>query len=106
MDFINAEHREEIIFTKGTTESINLVAYSFGEAFINEGDEVIVTEMEHHANIVPWQIICERKKAKIKVLTFNDKGDLNIDLLPELITSKNPLLAVTLFQCSWYCQSC
>lgn len=95
-DFINAEHREEIIFTKGTTESINLVAYSFGEAFINEGDEVIVTEMEHHANIVPWQIICERKKAKIKVLTFNDKGDLNIDLLPELITSKTRLLAVTL----------
>lgn len=95
-DFINAAHREEIIFTKGTTESINLVAYSFGEAFINEGDEFIVTEMEHHANIVPWQIICERKKAKIKVLTFNDKGDLNIDLLPELITSKTRLLAVSL----------
>jgi len=95
-DFINAAHREEIIFTKGTTESINLVAYSFGEAFINEGDEVIITEMEHHANIVPWQIICERKKAKIKVLTFNDRGELNIELLPELINHKTRLLAVTL----------
>ncbi len=95
-DFINAANREEIIFTKGTTESINLVAYSFGEAFINEGDEVIVSEMEHHSNIVPWQIICERKKAKIKVLTFNDKGDLNIELIPELITPRTRLIAITL----------
>lgn len=95
-DFINAEFREEIIFTKGTTESINLVAYSFGEAFINEGDEVIVSEMEHHANIVPWQIICERKKAKIVILPFNDKGDLILEKLPVLINSHTKLIAVTL----------
>ena len=62
-DFLNAESREEIIFTSGTTASINLVAYSFGETFINEGDEIIVSEEEHHSNIVPWQLLCERKKA-------------------------------------------
>jgi len=94
--FINAPSREEIIFTKGTTESINLVAYSFAESFINEGDEVIVTEMEHHANIVPWQIVCERKKATIKVLPFEDSGRLMIEKLPELITEKTRLIAVTL----------
>jgi cysteine desulfurase/selenocysteine lyase len=94
--FINAPSREEIIFTKGTTESINLVAYSFAEAFIGEGDEVIVTEMEHHANIVPWQIVCERKKAIIKVLPFEDSGRLMIEKLPELITGKTKLIAVTM----------
>jgi len=94
--FINSPSREEIIFTKGTTESINLVAYSFAEAFIHEGDEVIVSEMEHHANIVPWQIVCERKKAKIKVLPFDDNGRLLIEKLPELITEKTRLIAVTL----------
>jgi cysteine desulfurase/selenocysteine lyase len=94
--FINAPSREEIIFTKGTTESINLVAYSFAEAFIGEGDEVIVTEMEHHANIVPWQIVCERKKANIKVLPFEDSGRLLIEKLPELITGKTKLIAVTM----------
>jgi cysteine desulfurase/selenocysteine lyase len=78
-DFINAEKREEIIFTRGTTESINLVANSFGEAFINEGDEVIISEMEHHSNIVPWQLVCERKGAKVKVIPMNDKGELIID---------------------------
>jgi cysteine desulfurase/selenocysteine lyase len=94
--FINAPSREEIIFTKGTTESINLVAYSFAEAFIGEGDEVIVTEMEHHSNIVPWQIVCERKKASIKVLPFEDSGRLMIEKLPDLITEKTRLIAVTL----------
>jgi len=94
--FINAPSREEIIFTKGTTESINLVGYSFAEAFIGEGDEVIVTEMEHHANIVPWQIVCERKKAIIKVLPFEDSGRLMIEKLPELITEKTRLIAVTM----------
>jgi cysteine desulfurase / selenocysteine lyase len=94
--FINAPSREEIIFTKGTTESINLVAYSFGEAFIKEGDEIIVSEMEHHANIVPWQIIAERKKATVKVLPFDDNGRLLIEKLPSLITPKTRLIAVTL----------
>jgi cysteine desulfurase/selenocysteine lyase len=95
-DFICAPSREEIIFTKGTTESINLVAYSFAEAFIHEGDEVIISEMEHHANIVPWQIVCERKKAKIKVLPFDEAGRLMIEQLPGLITSKTKMLAVTM----------
>jgi cysteine desulfurase / selenocysteine lyase len=95
-DFICAPSREEIIFTKGATESINLVAYSFAEAFIHEGDEVIISEMEHHANIVPWQIVCERKKANIKVLPFDITGRLMIEELPGLITSKTKILAVTM----------
>ena len=95
-DFIHAPSREEIIFTKGTTESINLVAYSFSEAFIHEGDEVIISEMEHHANIVPWQLVCERKKATVKVLPFDENGRLMVEKLPALITDKTRLVAVTL----------
>ena len=95
-EFIHAPSREEIIFTKGTTESINLVAYSFAEAFIHEDDEVIVSEMEHHANIVPWQLVCERKKATIKVLPFDDSGRLKIETLPQLISNKTKLIAVAL----------
>lgn len=95
-DFIHAPSREEIIFTKGTTESINLVAYSFSEAFIHEGDEVIISEMEHHANIVPWQLVCERKKATVKVLPFDESGRLMVEKLPALITDKTRLVAVTL----------
>lgn len=94
-EFINAKSTKEVIFTSGTTASINLVAFSFGEAFINEGDEVIVSEMEHHSNIVPWQLMCDRKKAKLKVLPFNDNGDLIIDKLDELITDKTRIIAVT-----------
>ncbi len=94
-EFINAKSNKEIIFTSGTTASINLVAFSFGEAFINEGDEVIVSEMEHHSNIVPWQLMCDRKKAKLKVLPFNDNGYLIIDKLDELITDKTRIIAVT-----------
>ncbi|HRX13059.1 MAG TPA: aminotransferase class V-fold PLP-dependent enzyme, partial [Draconibacterium sp.] len=75
-EFINAESREEIIFTKGTTESVNLVAFSFCEQFLNEGDEIIVSEMEHHSNIVPWQLAALRKKAKIVKLPFSDSGVL------------------------------
>ncbi|WP_163709817.1 aminotransferase class V-fold PLP-dependent enzyme [Mangrovibacterium lignilyticum] len=92
--FINAPNREEIIFTKGTTESINLVAFSFGEAFIGEGDEIIVSEMEHHANIVPWQMVAGRKGAKIRVLPFEDNGRLMIEKLDELINPKTKLIAV------------
>ena len=69
-DYIHAGETEEVIFTRGTTESINLVAYTFGEAFIHAGDEIVVTEMEHHANIVPWQMLCERKGAELKVVPF------------------------------------
>jgi cysteine desulfurase / selenocysteine lyase len=91
--FINARNREEIIFTKGTTESINLVAFSFGEAFIKEGDEIIVSEMEHHSNIVPWQMMADRKKAKIIVLPFSDKGQLQTEDLDFLINSRTKLIA-------------
>lgn len=92
--YINAAEAPEIIFTSGTTEAVNLVAHSFGEAFISEGDEVIVTEMEHHANIVPWQMMCERKGALLKVIPFADNGELRIGLLDELITEKTKILAV------------
>lgn len=94
-DFLNAESREEIIFTSGTTASINLVAYSFGETFINEGDEIIVSEEEHHSNIVPWQLLCERKKAVLKVIGIDDEGHLKIDELKTLLTSRTKLVAVT-----------
>ena len=92
--YINAAEAAEVIFTHGTTESINLVAFSFGEAFIKAGDEVIVTEMEHHANIVPWQMMCNRRGAILKVLPFRDNGELQIELLDSLITSKTKILAV------------
>ena len=91
---INAESREQIIFTKGTTESINLAAFSFGEAFVHEGDEIIVSEMEHHSNIVPWQLMAGRKGAKIVMLPIDDDGRLQIEKLDELITTKTKLIAV------------
>ncbi|MDF1546715.1 MAG: aminotransferase class V-fold PLP-dependent enzyme, partial [Bacteroidales bacterium] len=93
--FINAEHEHEIIFTKGTTDSINLVAFSFGERFINQGDEVIISAMEHHSNIVPWQLLCERKKAVLKILPFDQNGELELNKLPELLTDKTKILAIT-----------
>ena len=92
--FINAAFTEELIFTRGTTESINLVAHSFGEAFINEGDEIIVTEMEHHANIVPWQMLCDRKKAVLKVVPFNDKGELDMEVFGKLLNERVKLVGV------------
>ena len=94
-DFINAEVREEIIFTSGTTAAINLVAFCFGEAFVGEGDEVIVTEAEHHSNIVPWQMMCQRKGAVLKVLPVDDSGHLMVEKLDELITERTKILAVT-----------
>lgn len=92
--FINATSIKEVIFTAGTTESINLVAYSFGEKYIGEGDEVIVSEMEHHSNIVPWQLICDRKGAKVRVLPFNEEGELLIEELDSLINEKTRLICV------------
>lgn len=94
-DFINAESREEIIFTSGTTAAVNLVAFSFGEAFVKEGDEVIVTEAEHHSNIVPWQMMCERKGAVLKVLPVDDNGYLLVNQLDNLITQRTKIMAVT-----------
>lgn len=92
--FINAEHSHEVIFTAGTTESVNLVANSFGECYISEGDEVIVSEMEHHSNIVPWQMLCQRKNATLKVIPFNDNGELMTEKLEDLITDRTKILAV------------
>lgn len=92
--FINAAADREIIFTRGTTESINLVAHSFGEAFICEGDEIVVTEMEHHANIVPWQMLCERKGAVLKVIPFNEKGELDVSVLDTLLTERVKMVGV------------
>jgi len=93
-EFIRAKHSHEIIFTSGTTASINGVAFSFGERFVYAGDEIIITEMEHHANIVPWQMLCERKNARLKVIPFNDEGILQVDKLEELIQDKTRLIAV------------
>jgi cysteine desulfurase/selenocysteine lyase len=93
-NLINAETREQITFTKGTTESINLVAFSFGEAFIQEGDEIIVSEMEHHSNIVPWQMLAGRKGAKVVVLPIDDAGRLMIEKLDKLITPQTKLISV------------
>lgn len=93
--FLNAQHREEIVFTSGTTAAINLVAFSFGEAFVGEGDEVIVSEVEHHSDIVPWQMMCQRKKAVLKVLKVDDYGNLMVDSLNSLITDRTKIVAVT-----------
>lgn len=92
--FIGAASEREVIFTRGTTESINLVAYSFGEAFIGAGDEIVVTEMEHHANIVPWQMLCKRKGAVLKVIPFRDNGELVTEQLDELLTERVKLVGV------------
>ena len=93
--FINASSREEIIFTSGATASINLAAFSFGEAFVGEGDEVIVSEAEHHSDIVPWQMMCQRRGASLKVLPVDDTGHLRMDMLDSLITSRTRIVAVT-----------
>ena len=92
-NYINAEHDHEIIFTRGTTEGINLVAFSFGEAFINPGDEVIVTELEHHSNFVPWQMMCERRNANFRVVPFDKNGDLRLDVFKNLLNEKTRLVA-------------
>lgn len=94
-EFLNAECREEIVFTSGTTASVNLVAFSFGEAFVGQGDEVIVTEAEHHSNIVPWQLMCKRKGAVLKVLPVDDSGYLMIDKLDEIISDRTRIVALT-----------
>lgn len=94
-NFLVANKQEEIIFTRGTTEAINLVAFSFGEAFCNEGDEIIVSVMEHHSNIVPWQMLCERKKMTLRVIPMNEKGELDMDAYSKLLNKKTRIVAVT-----------
>ncbi len=93
--FLGAAHTHEIIFTRGTTESINLVAYSFGETFLKQGDEVIVSEMEHHSNIVPWQLLQQRKGIIIKVIPFNQQGELDLTEYASLFSERTKLVAVT-----------
>ena len=94
-DFIHAKSSREIVFTSGTTGSINGLAFSFGERYINPGDEIIISEMEHHANIVPWQMLCERKDAVLKILPVTETGDLVMEDLEKLITRKTRLLCIT-----------
>jgi len=91
---MNAPSASEIIFTRGTTESINLIAYSFGEAFVNEGDEIIISAIEHHSNIVPWQLLCQRKKASLKVIPVLDNGVLDLEAYQELFSNRTKLVAV------------
>ena len=93
-EFLNAAKREEIIFTRGTTEAINLVAYSFGEAFCKAGDEIIVSVLEHHSNIVPWQMLCERKGMKLQVIPMNENGELEMDAYKALINERTKLISV------------
>ena len=93
--FIGAREREEVVFTSGATASINLVAYSWGEMALRAGDNIVVSEMEHHSNIVPWQIVAGRKGAEIRVLPFDDAGRLRTELLPSLIDSRTRMVAVT-----------
>jgi cysteine desulfurase / selenocysteine lyase len=94
-DFINASSSSEIVFTSGTTGSINLLAFSFGEKFVKEGDEIIISEMEHHSNIVPWQMLCERKKARLRIIPFDENGELIMNEYKLLFSSKTRLVAVT-----------
>jgi cysteine desulfurase/selenocysteine lyase len=92
---INAAHAHEIIFTRGTTESINLVSYCFGKINVSRGDEILITQMEHHSNIIPWQQLCEEKQAVLKYIPINQAGDLVLEELPNLITAKTKLVAFT-----------
>ena len=93
--FIGAASREEVIFTAGATASINTVAYAWSEKFLGEGDNIIISEMEHHSNIVPWQLVAERKGAEIRVLPFDDEGRLKVELLDELLDERTRMVAVT-----------
>ena len=92
--FIHAPHAHEVVFTRGTTESVNLIASSFSKRFLKAGDEVLVSEMEHHANIVPWQLACETYGANLRVIPFDENGNLNLDVLDNLLTDRTKIVAV------------
>lgn len=92
--FLNAAKPEEIIYARGTTEAINMVAYTFGKAFVKPGDEILITEMEHHSNIVPWQLLCEDRGAVLKVVPMNDRGELDLNSFKKLLSNKTKLVAV------------
>ena len=93
--FINAPHSREVIFTKGVTESINLLAWSFGEKYIHAGDEIIISAMEHHSNLVPWQMLCERKRATLRFIPFFENGELDIETYKNLLNERTKLVSVT-----------
>ena len=93
-NYINVAHPYEVIFTRGTTESINLVAFSFGEAFVKPGDEIIVSQLEHHSNFVPWQLMCQRKGGVLKMIPFDDNGDLDLAVFKEMLSERTRLVAV------------
>jgi cysteine desulfurase/selenocysteine lyase len=93
--FLNAEDAHEIIFVRGTTEAINLVAHTYGRKHVGTGDEILITEMEHHSNIVPWQMLCEEKGARLRVAPINDSGELELEAFEKLITPKTKIVAVT-----------
>ena len=93
-EFIHAQSEEEIIFTKGTTDSINMLAWSFGEAMVKEGDEIVVSQLEHHSNIVPWQMLCERKKAVLKVIPLREDLSLDIEAFKDLLSERTKLVSV------------
>ncbi len=93
-DFLGAKSAKEIVFTKGTTDAINMLAFSFGEAFVHEGDEIVVSQLEHHSNIVPWQMLCERKKATLRVIPLREDLSLDIEQFSTLLTEHTRLVAV------------
>lgn len=95
MNFINARFSKEVIFVRGATEAINLVAFSFGKKFINKGDEIVISEMEHHSNFVPWQVIAQEKKAKLKIIPIDNKGELRMDIYEDTLTKKTKIVALT-----------
>ncbi len=92
--FLGAQSSDEIIFTKGTTEAINLVAHSFGEAFVHPGDEILISAMEHHSNIVPWQLLCERKRAHLKIIPLLETGEIDLKAYEELLSPRTKLVSV------------
>lgn len=93
-DYINASSTNEIVFTSGATESINLVAHSFGEAFVKPGDEILVSQLEHHSNYVPWQLMCQKHKAKFRVIPFDEKGELDLESFKSMINDKTRIIAI------------
>ena len=94
-DFLGVDKTEEIIFTRGTTEAINLVAFSYGEAFCKADDEIVISVMEHHSNIVPWQMLCERKGMKLRIVPMNENGELNLDAYKSLLNNRTKLVSIT-----------
>lgn len=94
-DFLGVEKIEEIIFTRGTTEAINLVAFSYGEAFCSQGDEIVISVMEHHSNIVPWQMLCERKGMKLRIIPMNEQGELDMEVFRSLLNKRTKMVSVS-----------